>query len=160
VFGVPPTILGLRVGLENSPYSKIDSAIQIFFRETMVPIWKSMASIWTYQLLHLEGLPEYSFRFDLSQVKQLAEDAQEVSTRVLAEWNAGLRTRNEARQALGLEEVDGAMGEMIRMPVAAMEIPLDSDTEGMLGAPTQVGEDQHFTEDDDAEEDDEMEDEE
>jgi phage portal protein BeeE len=130
VLGVPATIVGVRVGLENSPYSHIDHAVQIFYRETMVPYWKRFAQWFTRNLLQLEGDDRYEIRYDFKEVRQLAEDAQEVSTRIIGEWNAGLITRNQALQTLGYQSIEGQLGDVIRVSVGAVELPIDSDVVG------------------------------
>jgi hypothetical protein len=123
IFGVPPTIAALRVGLENAPYSKIDSAIQIFYRDTMVPIWRDIADFLTKVLIDDEFGTDtsLSFRFDLKKVRQLQEDRDEESIRLRGEWNDGLVTRNEARELLGYAKIKG--GDVFRVPMAVMELP-------------------------------------
>lgn len=141
VFGVPPVVAQLRIGMENSPWSNMEEAVLGFYRETMVPLWKTMADYWSYQLLTLEGYGEYSFRFNLDNVRQLAEDTQQVSTRVIGEWSAGLITRNEARALLDWPALDTGMGDVLRVPLGSLEVPMTGEYDMMA-----MGNEQHTTE--------------
>ena len=50
--------------------------------------------------------PELSVRFDVSQIEELAVDQKAVAERAVALYNAGIVTVNEARQILGMGEME------------------------------------------------------
>jgi HK97 family phage portal protein len=60
---------------------------------------------------------EYLVEYDYSQIQELQESLDALSTRVRGEWKDGLRTRNEGREELGLEPV--ADGDLFFEEVAA-----------------------------------------
>lgn len=77
VYGVPPIIAGLLVGLIRATYSNYEQAQQSFWSETMSPLAKRISAAFTRELL-----PEFAtaqdrgayLSFDFSNVKALQED--------------------------------------------------------------------------------------
>ena len=51
---------------------------------------------------------ELSVRFDVSQIEELATDQKTVAERAVMLLNAGIVTVNEARQILGMAEIEQA----------------------------------------------------
>jgi HK97 family phage portal protein len=106
-FGVPPILVGARVGLERSTYANYAEARRSFYSETLKPLWAALESALTHWLLRTEGESGLSVRFDLSHVAELQEDVNSRATRAREDWKAGLITRNEARVASGWQQADG-----------------------------------------------------
>lgn len=103
VFRVPMSIIGTRLAQTSGvSYAARASDRQFFTEQELVPEWKSIASVWTAQLLpDFKGVAT-KLDYDLSTVRSLGENQDALSTRVLAETTAGVRSIEEARAALGL----------------------------------------------------------
>lgn len=102
-FGVPLSLAGARLGQASSSYANRRSDREMFWDETMIPIYKDIAAALT---MGLE--PEYPgafdyLEFDLSEVQALQEDETAKVDRVTKKLEAGGITVQEYRQELGYE---------------------------------------------------------
>lgn len=100
LLGVPPELIGARVGMQNSSYAQKRSARESFWDETLAPLYKEMAGPLTLRLA-----PYYpritDVRFDLSDVRALQEDIDKISARERADLLASAITREEYRERRG-----------------------------------------------------------
>jgi HK97 family phage portal protein len=100
LLGVPPELIGARVGMQNSSYAQKRSARESFWDETLAPLYKEMAGPLTLRLA-----PYYpritDVRFDLSDVRALQEDIDKISARERADLLASALTREEYRERRG-----------------------------------------------------------
>lgn len=100
LLGVPPELIGARVGMQNSSYAQKRSARESFWDETLAPLYKEMAGP-----LELRLAPYYprvtGVRFDLSDVRALQEDIDKISARERADMLASAITREEYRERRG-----------------------------------------------------------
>jgi HK97 family phage portal protein len=109
VFGVPPIIVGVGVGLERATYANYEQAQQSFWSETMIPFTRTIASALTRELL-----PEFAtttdrgafINFDTSNVKALQEDNSERLAIAGQLVGTGGWTVNEALASLRLPTMD------------------------------------------------------
>lgn len=69
-FGVPPILIGSRVGLDRSTYSNYDAARKAVWEDTLVPELKLFEAEYSY---HLRGRGTF-VRFDFSDVPALQKD--------------------------------------------------------------------------------------
>lgn len=125
LLGIPPVVLQLQVGLEQSTYSNMKEAREAATEEFLVPMWNQMASVFQYGLMPEMGAPDQRVRFDTSMVRSLMEDEDAKHRRVREDFAANLLNRAEARQRLGLEAQPGdekVMAYMLR-PVSAPPMP-------------------------------------
>lgn len=135
-FGVPPITVGVRAGLEHSTYSNYQEANKAFYRQTMVPLWKSLAAAFTRAYLTNEGEPEdLIFQFDTSDVVELQEDRGVASDRAVKLFLGGLITRNHGRELVGEEPLDKIVGDVLVMPLNYMEIPADGSGTTIIDVP-------------------------
>jgi HK97 family phage portal protein len=109
VYNVPPIVVGANVGLQRSTFANYGEARKSLWQETLIPLHKLTADLMTRGLAYEWGEDVY-MKADHSDVPALHEDEDKVSTRVLAEWEAGVRTLNEARVEIGLDELDDERG--------------------------------------------------
>ena len=100
-FGVPPILVGARIGLERSTFSNYAEARRSFYADTLKPMWAALSGALTHGLLRMEGDERVAIEFDLTQIAELQEDMTSRATRVREDWKAGLITRNEARAEVG-----------------------------------------------------------
>lgn len=104
-FQVRPELLGLLVGMENSPWSHMSEARRIFYDDTIRPLWGFYADEITEQLLRpIDDDPRVLVRFDTSKVQALQADIEarsETAARMKAAW-----TVNDLRAYTGQEPFD------------------------------------------------------
>ncbi|CAK0773935.1 Phage portal protein [Gammaproteobacteria bacterium] len=99
-FGVPPTIALLYVGLKRSDYGD-GNARKSFTETTLVALWRTLASEFTSSLSDEFG-GGYVLRFNLNGVKALAENVNEMWTRLMSAADKGLITRAMFLRGVGL----------------------------------------------------------
>lgn len=100
-FGVPASIAGLYVGVKRSDYGD-GMARKSFTETTLVALWRSFSSEMTAALSDEFG-GGYALRFNLDQVKALAENVNEMWTRLLNAVDKGVIMRSEFKKAVGLK---------------------------------------------------------
>ena len=98
-FGVPREIMGIT---ENSNRSTADSAQYIYAKNVLTPRIHDREEAINQQLLPLFG-SNLVWRFD----PVVPYDKEFDKARALDGWNAGLLTKNEARELMDLPEVQG-----------------------------------------------------
>lgn len=103
IFGVPLPLAG---DLERATYENIEQARQIFWADTVVPLLSLRDSAFNEMLVRVrykgQGIKVIS---DLSDVKALQEDENELAKRKQEELDRGALTINEYRAEFGLEPV-------------------------------------------------------
>lgn len=127
--GVPPILVGLRVGLDSATYSNYEVAEKAFYRGTMSALWTRLDGAFTRGFIASEpgeedsGLEVYC---DTTLVRGLREEADKLAERAGKLFAAALITRNEAREMAGLEALeDDARGNVFLLPMTMMEVPAD-----------------------------------
>lgn len=102
-FGVPPELMGARVGMQNSSYAQKRSARESFWDETLSPLYREIAGP-----VNLRFGPNYprisEIALDLSKVRALQEDVDKVHARLRADLTSGGITIEEFRLATGRKE--------------------------------------------------------
>lgn len=100
LLGVPPELIGARVGMQNSSYAQKRAARESFWDETLSPMYLEMAGP-----LNLRLAPYYprihEIGFDTSVVRALQEDVDKVHARTRADVAGGILGVLESRQRLG-----------------------------------------------------------
>lgn len=102
-FGVDPRMIGIAsaandAGLSGAQYREARTRL---IQQTVLPIMAAMESE-----LNTWLMPEFGdvyVRFSPAKVAEMTEDKTATSTRVLAEVEKGVRTREEAREVVGLD---------------------------------------------------------
>jgi HK97 family phage portal protein len=109
-FGVPPIVVGAKVGLESATYSNYAQAKESFWEETLLPAYKRAAAFFTRALSDTPDFRGMKFGFDFSEVRALADDQKEIAEVVrLRADTAGILIRagyeaNSVTEALHLPE--------------------------------------------------------
>ncbi len=101
-FGVPPILIGLKVGLDRATYSNAEQAEDHYWNNTGVPLYKSIASKLTHGLAKEFG-EDVVIVADFSEVRALKEDEDARATRSSTLWEKGILRLDEARQMVGFE---------------------------------------------------------
>lgn len=104
VYGVPPELVGVNVGLTNSTYSNKREARRAFVENMLVPLWRYVADS-IENGLRAEYGDEFQLAFNTAQVAALQENREIVEQRAITAYRGGVMTKNEARTALGLQPV-------------------------------------------------------
>jgi HK97 family phage portal protein len=113
VLGVPAMLAGFASGLEHTIYNNMEQAQDHLYEQTIVPRWRQVAATYTKQLLREDYSPDRKVRvqFDLTRVRALQEDQNEVYARVSVGVEKGWLTKDEARAQVGLEPLPNGLGE-------------------------------------------------
>lgn len=110
-YGVPPIIVGTRIGLLQSTYANYQEARRSFWYETLSPMYQKIDGALTKGLASEFG-GNLSITFDLSNVPALQEDLEAVRKFGIEGWKEGVLWRNEARAVIGFDPVQG--GDMFK----------------------------------------------
>jgi HK97 family phage portal protein len=115
--GVPPILVGAKVGLDRSTFSNYAEARESFWEETKQPDLNGWADDLT-ESVALEYGDRYFYLVDYSAVSALQGKltARRMSAREL--WNDGLASLDEAREIAGLPTIGGDVGKMRKQRVA------------------------------------------
>ena len=107
-FGVPPIIVGAAIGMMRSTFANYREARNSFWDETLAPLYKQIGQTLSRCFADEYGADLVVY-FDLDNVSALQEDAEVKRRFGLDAWNAGLATKNEAREMAGLppDPLDG-----------------------------------------------------
>lgn len=118
VFGVPPIVVGALVGLENSPWSNTGEAKRWLYQNTIAGMWSMVATSLTRALIPANMRDRMRIAFDLSEIKELRDDLDAVVKRAGEMFNAGIITRNEAREMIDYEA--SKSGELYKYQMATI----------------------------------------
>ena len=121
-FGVPPIIVGAKVGLDRSTFSNYGEARKAFWEQTLMPLQRRVRDTIAAQLLPdvTDGRgsrnlrANVSLRWDNSEVVALRESEQDRWNRATEAFRAGGLTVNDYRAEIGLPDVEG--GDVFLMP--------------------------------------------
>lgn len=105
-FGTPPLLVHARVAQKNTPLSSpsVKAASQVFYENTMEPLWIYSQESWTRELLLEEGEDETAcMRHDTSKVEALHPDRDKVAAEVKDAVQASVMTLADGQRRLGLE---------------------------------------------------------
>jgi len=120
-YGVPPILVGLRVGLENSPWSNVSEAKKNFYQTTIIDMWDADSFMFTKGLLESEGEKnqDVEIYFDYSGVKALQEDLTELTNRAVSAFEGTICMLDEARKLSGFDRLPGKKGQIWKLPMGA-----------------------------------------
>jgi HK97 family phage portal protein len=100
-FGVPPIMVG---DLDQATYASASIEKRVFVENTGLPLLTTIEDTLNLHLVPKFGDPaSLRIRYPRDKIPALQEDQNDLSKRVLNEYNSGTRTLNEARDPLGLD---------------------------------------------------------
>ena len=102
-FGVPAQL----VGLSDTTYANVAEARLSLYEETIIPLLNRVESDLNEWLAPLYN-GDISIKYDIDSIPAMAEKRRKVYENVSQGVTNGIITRNEARERLGLEPIDGA----------------------------------------------------
>jgi HK97 family phage portal protein len=126
--GVPPILVGAKVGLDRSTFSNYGEARVSFWEETVMPLQRRFL-----EPIRTNLLPEYAgvgrnrveLRWDNSQVLALQESEQARWDRATNALARGGVTLNDFRRTVGLDPVPN--GDVFLMPAGVVPMPADGE---------------------------------
>ena len=129
--GVPPILVGSRLGLLRSTYANYKEARQAFWQDTMEPENNLFEVDYQFYL----NQDDTFVRYDYSRVPAFQEIRQQKQDRFATGWETGGITRNEYRRSLGLSQTDD--GDVYRTQLTTIFLPqlLEGGTTAQ-GSPT------------------------
>lgn len=116
VWNVPPQIIG---DVDSQKYSNYKVARRAWYMEKIIPLTSFVYGELNSSLVPLFG-DDLLLDYDLSTIDALQEDVNEQHERIREDVKAGILSINEARTAIGREEVDS--GDTILIP--STQVPL------------------------------------
>jgi HK97 family phage portal protein len=99
VLGVHPMVAGLGAGLDRSTFSNFEEARDALYEQTVVPLYEADAETWQKHLLRpdFDTNKAVSVRYDISDVRALQEDQNDIYARLSMAVEKKWITRNEGR---------------------------------------------------------------
>jgi HK97 family phage portal protein len=113
-FGVPPILIGSRVGLAHGTYSNYEQARAAFWQDTFVPELRLFETEYQYYLN--EPGRDAWISFDLSDVPALKQALVELITAAKELWAMGVPA-NQAVQTVGIQMSDIPGGDIGYLPL-------------------------------------------
>jgi len=117
-FGVPPILIGTRIGLGRATYANYQEARKAFWEDTMTPELRWFEVDYQY---YLQGDSGEFVMFDLSKVPALTPTPAEKAEWASEAFSRGGITRNEYRSVVGFGPAEG--GDVYVMPMTLIEVP-------------------------------------
>lgn len=121
ILGTAAVVVGLGAGLDRSTYANMREARESTVESSLVPAWRMFAEEMETQLLPDFANPRLSVDFDLSKVRVLQDDQDNLHARARNDLAAGLVTLNEARRMIGQDATDTS-GDVYYLPAATRPV--------------------------------------
>lgn len=132
-FGVPSQLVGVP---DAQTYSNVAEARLALYEETIIPmLMKVQCDINEWLMPQFDE--DIYFKFDTDEIPALSERRKRIYENVIGAVREGIMTRNEARERLGLNAIDGADGLLVN----ASLFPLN---EGLPDAPVEEDDGKDF----------------
>ena len=103
-FGVPSQLVGVP---DAQTYANVAEARLALYEETIIPHLRKIASDLNEWLVPMFD-DRLSLEFDIDAIPALSERRRKIYENVTSAVREGIMTRNEAREIIGLQPVDGA----------------------------------------------------
>ena len=101
-FGVPSQLVGVP---DSQTYNNVAEARLALYEETIIPHLRLVESDLNEWLAPM--YEDIQFKYDIDSIPALAERKKKTYENVVSAVNAGIMTRNEAREVIGLSPVNG-----------------------------------------------------
>ena len=121
IFGVPSQLIGIP---DAQTYSNFAEAKLALYNETIIPLLDRIQSDLNEWLVPRFG-EDLELRYDIDSIPAMAEQRTRVFESVTQGVQNGILTRNEAREQLGYEPIDG--GDSLLVPATLMPLNVAGD---------------------------------
>ena len=119
-FGVPSQLVGVP---DAQTYANVAEARLALYEETIIPYLRKIESDLNEWLIPMFG-ENLAMEFDIDAIPALSERRKKIYENVTSAVREGIMTRNEARERIGLEPVEGGDG----LYIAANLFPLGDES--------------------------------
>jgi hypothetical protein len=124
VMGVPPILVGVKVGLARSTFSNAREAKRSFWDETLIPLYKRIEMRLNLDLAEDFNLSATNMiRTDFSDIRALQEDEDQLWLRAARGLRAGGTTINDFRRMVNLPTIEN--GDVLLIPANTIPVGLD-----------------------------------
>ena len=123
VYGVPSQLIGIP---DSQTYSNFSEAKLALYNETIIPLLDRVQADLNEWLTPQFG-SDLELRYNIDSIPAMAEQRRRVFESVTAGVQNGILTRNEAREQLGYEPVNGA--DSLLVPANLMPLNIAGDEE-------------------------------
>ena len=125
IMGIPPILVGAKIGLDRATYSNYSEARQAWWEDTLTPLYHNFESV-----INNDLAPEFgdglTCEFDFSDVPAFREQTDALYGRANEGITRGYLTINEAREIVGLDPI-GEPGERFLRPNTATEVDMSGE---------------------------------
>jgi HK97 family phage portal protein len=128
IYQIPPIIVGARIGLRYGTYSNYQEARLSWWEDKLTPKYKHRSDVIDAQLAPEFG-DEIETEFDFDKVPALQEKKTAKRQQLADDFKAGLITRNEFREELGMKELPPETGDVFLQGVGLTEVPIEGRPE-------------------------------
>ena len=125
-FGVPSQLVGVP---DAQTYANVAEARLALYEETIIPYLKKIASDLNEWLIPMFD-DRLTLEFDIDSIPALSERRKKIYENVTSAVREGIMTRNEARERIGLEPLEGGDGLYISanlFPLGDESVPVPND---------------------------------
>ena len=140
-FGVPSQLVGVP---DAQTYANVAEARLALYEETIIPYLRKISSDLNEWLVPMFG-DNLTLEFDIDAIPALSERRRRLYENVTSAVREGIMTRNEARERIGLDPVEGADG----LYISATLFPLGEEAVPQPKVPEDNEDDIAEMEDDD-----------
>jgi HK97 family phage portal protein len=116
-FGVPPIMVGAKVGLDRSTFSNMREARESLWEDKAKGYWQDVADQYTLDL-GVEFGDRIFYAFDFDNVAALGESRESKWTRATTGWDNGMLMLDDAREIAGLPPLPGGAGQVLKRKMA------------------------------------------
>jgi HK97 family phage portal protein len=120
--GTPAILVGLKAGLDRSTFSNMREAREFFAETTCASLWRRFQDQYTSDIASEFG-GNIICEFDTSLVKALSDQNAKKIAPIQIAYEKLAATRNELREALGLEELEPEVGDVFVVASSGQEFP-------------------------------------
>ena len=126
VYGVPSQLIGIP---DSQTYSNFAEAKLALYNETIIPLLDKVQADLNEWLTPMFG-EDLELRYDIDSIPAMAEQRKRVFESVTHGVQNGILTRNEAREQLGYEPIDGADSLLVPANLMPLNIATDEEQPG------------------------------
>lgn len=121
ILGIPAIVVGLGAGLDRSTYSNMAEAREAAYESFMIPNQRLLAAEIKTQLLpdFVTAPKQFKVFFDLSEVRVLQTDENDLHTRAGNDLAKGMVMLDEARDLIGMSPLPNNQGQLFYLPMAS-----------------------------------------
>ncbi len=129
VFGVPAIVSSFGAGLDRSTFANYGEAREAAYEEGVLPVHGDFAGILKSQGLSefVDDVRRFIVDFDISEVRVLQEDQNNLWTRAVDALTHGGISRRRFKEMVGEEPEDNDLDEVYYIPVNLVVTPVEED---------------------------------